>query len=434
MKRAIKFKLFSNIIALLMVNCMCLGQTDKYSDYTISLSINPQSGNAYVKGQLKYVKKDSSDNDFSFYIDSNMVFDKLSVNGLECLPYKSVKSDNRYMPLARKIVIKKKYFTKVEDVIEFSYSGKFGIIESMSANVVGKEWTEIGLYLPWFPYSPDDAALFNYRIEIVNQEGYQIFGIGNISVNKRKTVISSIYPTNDIPIFLSNNIKLSTFSNNGDIINIFHKPENLDYFLQLSSHILQVTDILQNIPTRQKKFEITIIESQRDSGGGYARLGGIILAGLDPNDYEKGIIATKMYLAHEFAHLWWYKAKSTEWEDWLNESFAEMSALLAIRKTEGEEMFDYILEKKINKSKLSPVIWGFDRNGSNYEVAYKILYNKGVCFLVDLEKKIGRESFAKLFSYLSELKLNSTNQLLESITQYSGKDVADWFERKLKNE
>jgi hypothetical protein len=45
-------------------------------------------------------------------------------------------------------------------------------------------------------------------------------------------------------------------------------------------------------------------------------------------------------LTHEVAHFWWSGAPSVTWENWLNEAFAEYSALMYVRKFEGVEAFD----------------------------------------------------------------------------------------------
>lgn len=432
MKKTSLFLILSVLVIFSSGEIFCKVKSEKYSDYSINLSIDPESRDIIVDGILIYRSKNALSSDLSIYIDSNMVFDKLLVNGIDFRSIITEKSDNRFLPIARKIIIKNRFLKRNDNLIEFSYKGKLMPMEAMSANIVSKEWTEIGLYYPWFLFSPDFIKLFTYNISVKNLSGYSIFGLGNVTVNKWTTNISSFTPTNDMPICMSEKSKLTIFNRDNVYINFYHNPINYELLPKFSSDILQMAHNLQNVLSRRKNFEITIIESLRENGGGYARVGGVVLGELKPNEYDDNRVAMKKYIAHELAHLWWYRANTSEWEDWLNESFAEMSSLMAIRQTEGEEVFASILEKKRNNSLKTPPLWGFDRNGCDYETAHKILYSKGVCFLIDLEEKLGRESFAKLFSSLSDTKLTSTGQLLDYLSRTCGEDIANWFEHKLK--
>ncbi len=87
------------------------------------------------------------------------------------------------------------------------------------------------------------------------------------------------------------------------------------------------------------------------------------------------------YLAHEAAHFWWTLAPADTWEDWLNESFAEYSALLLIRDRFGEEEFRTRMDRKRESAEGTPPIWGFDRGDTSTEEksmqVQAVLYNAG---------------------------------------------------------
>jgi hypothetical protein len=57
--------------------------------------------------------------------------------------------------------------------------------------------------------------------------------------------------------------------------------------------------------------DISIIQSPREKGGGYARRGLIVLGGLNDRQYVDLREAYGRYLGHEIAHLWWWKAETS---------------------------------------------------------------------------------------------------------------------------
>lgn len=433
-----RFLIFCRVILLFAflfsnTRVTCKSDRDNISEYNISLQINPVSGDITVNGWFRYMNPQNNSEKISIYLDSNMVFSKFLVNGSNLSLYNIEKSDIRYMPVARKINIDKKDLNSDENIFEFSYSGKLGKLDSLYANVVSERWSEIGLYYPWFPYCPEGKVPFIFNVSVKNIPGYDVFGLGRVEKKSDYTLISSLCPTNDIPICISEKVEHSVFKDDFTKINIFHNTDSSGFINRLSSGVLDVSRALQNLMHKKDSLEITIIESQRALGGGYARQGGIVLGGLSSDESEKSALNLKWYIAHEMAHLWWYRANTSTWEDWLNESFAEMSAALVIRDIMGEEFYKRVMIKKGELSQSTPPIWDFDRNGSIYNIAYKVLYNKGVYMLYQLEERIGGDAFLKLFSYLSGLQITSTVQLLEVIRVECGAESAEWFESMLKS-
>lgn len=431
---AISFLRLPVLIFFIFTSSLLPGKTQKneFSEYRISLNIDNLTGNICVNGELILIRNCGDTGGISLYLDSNMVFSKFNINGLEKETKISEVSDIRFMPAARKIIIGKHEISQGLNRIEFKYYGKLKSPESIYANTISSSWTEIGLYLPWFPYLPEVKKLFNYRVSVLNIPGYEIFGLGKVIKEGDSTIITSTSPTNDIPICVSDKIQHSEYSDESTKLHIFHRPDNNEFAERLAAEVLIISNILQNKLHPKDNFEITLIESQRELGGGYARQGGIVLGGLSNDESEVTQINLKWYISHELAHLWWYNANTTSWEDWLNESFAEMSAAMVIRETEGDEVFKKVMAKKIAISKHTPPIFGFDRNGSKYEVAYKVLYNKGVCLLYELEELVGKDKFSKLFSSFSNFKVKTTEKFIEELSRSCGKDVADWFFNNLK--
>ncbi len=49
----------------------------------------------------------------------------------------------------------------------------------------------------------------------------------------------------------------------------------------------------------------------------------ISLAGLADDTYMERHEVYIRYLAHEAGHVWWHMSQKDNWEDWMNEGFAE---------------------------------------------------------------------------------------------------------------
>jgi aminopeptidase N len=171
-----------------------------------------------------------------------------------------------------------------------------------------------------------------------------------------------------------------------------------------------------------------IIITPREKGGGYARRGIIILSKINDEDFLNSKNRYIQYFAHELSHFWWTNAPTDSWEDWLNESFAEYSALLSLRDLVGESEFNGMIQKKSTNFNELPPVRGIDRDD---EKAYDVLYNKGCYILYTLEKDIGTEKFMELIREVYLNKISCTEDLINLITKKFGTEVAQRFNSQL---
>jgi aminopeptidase N len=159
-------------------------------------------------------------------------------------------------------------------------------------------------------------------------------------------------------------------------------------------------------------------------GGGYARKGFIVLPPEEKPDEE-----SFRYIAHEIAHLWWMHAPSASWEDWLNESFAEYSALMALRERFDDKTFREFLGRKGERIKDLPPILGLRRED---EKAFDVLYNKGPLILSKLESRVGKQSFIRILREWSARKVRLTSEFMSVLGCVSSPKNRKWFEELLE--
>lgn len=404
-----------------------------YPHYDIHLSIDPQTHEIKVNGSLELNPGHISDDTLTFYLDRGMDVNSFTLNGKDIAIIDTSRSDNRFMPMARKIFIDISTLSQYDKIstIAFSYYGKVSELPELYPNRIGTQWTEMGLYYPWFPFSIQQMRSFTYNLAVEAPAQYEILGLGSLEKKDGYTEISNSTPTSDIVVCLSPDVKVNSSEIGENKIKIFY--HNFDSIM--TQDIAESITMMMGQYTEwfgKKSNDISLIESRRETGGGYARTGGVVLSGLDREKFYEDMIRYEKYFAHEFAHLWWYRADVNTWEDWINESFAEYSALMIIRKKHGQEVFDNIIERKGDAMKDTPSIWGFDRMGEDNGLVHQVLYNKGPVLLYELEESIGHEAFVKFCSNLISSNINSTLELLKILEATNGKDVSESFEKNLK--
>jgi aminopeptidase N len=117
------------------------------------------------------------------------------------------------------------------------------------------------------------------------------------------------------------------------------------------------------------------------------------------------------------------------WQDWLNESFAEYSAVLLMRDWHGRAVSGGILARYEREAQEAKPIWGFDRNDRS---AQATLYRKGPVLLSRLESRMGEPAFRRLLAALVTRKVRTTEDFLATLQELTSADVRQSFEQELK--
>jgi len=418
----------------------CAGHNNKkdqakriYPHYDMALSVDPQTQEIKVNGSLELNLSHISEDTLTFYLDRGMQVTSFTFNGQDLAAIDTSQSDNIFMPMARTIFLDISSLSQKDkpSTIAFSYHGKLSELPEMYANRIGAQWTEMGLYYPWFPFSTDQLRLFTFDLLVEAPAQYEVFGLGSLEKTNGITRISSSMPTSDIVVCLSEEVTVHTSAIGKHQIQIFYQSFDFAMAQDISASIAMMME-QYNVWFGSKNTDISLIESQRKVGGGYARTAGVVLSDLDQDKYYANTIQYERYFAHEFAHLWWFKADVNTWEDWINESFAEYSALMLIRRKHGQEVFDGIIERMQETIKDTPPIWGFDRMGEGFRLVQQVLYNKGPVLLYELEQIIGQEAFVKFCNELITNNISTTSELLKLLETTQGKDISESFEKELK--
>jgi len=413
------------------------GSTVGTSTYKIDLKLDPAEQFLDVQCSLMMISPADSLMSLEFCLHrqfnvhdvtgnnlSSYVFDTSEVYPLPYVPEGRVLTLNLSEPL----------YKGQQTAFEFRYSGYITAWPQWLANVVTEDWVELGLYLPWFPYNHEYGD-FTFAVEVDCDTAYRIRSFGSPVRSGNKRGFQWPYPVNDIVLVASRDLKTESIQQEGRVVKVHYVTVGDSTAHRLANDLSRILNTYESWFGSSQLPEVTLIQSAREKGGGYARPGLIVLGGLEDQAYADKHEGWFRYISHEAGHLWWHGAPVDNWEDWLNESFAEYSALLAVREVFGEQSFQRRLDTMRKKISGTRPIWGINREGSSVDESREIeiaLYSKGPVLLNELSEKIGNTHFLALCREMVCRDVASTRQMLALLEEHEGKEISVWFEEMLK--
>jgi hypothetical protein len=246
------------------------------------------------------------------------------------------------------------------------------------------------------------------------------------------------HPTNDIVVAVGKDLSSRLFESDSSQVIINTTTLGKATADHLGEELLWVLDRFSGWFGRIRPNQLTVIESPRKLGAGYSRRGMIVLAGMNERDFLDQREAYLRYLGHEAAHTWWWEAANDTWEDWLNESFAEYSGLLALRERFGSETFKQFLRKKSDRLNGIQPMWEFSRRDTStpekQSQVERLLYDQGPLLLHALAQRIGSQRFLELCRARLWSGVTTTAHLLDLIEELEDEETRRWFEARLKGD
>lgn len=409
--------------------------------YDLALDLDPRTGEIAVRGSAAYHSPLPRLERARFYLHRQ--FEIQRVEGARVLGYQFEELNGPGLPFSPQAATLDVYFDPPLDrdetaLINFEYSGIISQWSPESANRIVPDWAELGLYLPWFPfqYSGEPAGL-TFTLKVRVPDGYQVASLGPSSYENGVWFFNWPHATTDIVVVASPDLKTRALVSAPNQVFLHTVSFSDEAAARLGEDMLWTLERFSGWfgPTRPADF--TLIESPRALGGGYARRGLVVLAALNERDYAGQRQAYLRYLAHEAAHAWWWEAPTASWEDWLNESFAEYSALLAVRERFGDEAYQRFIERKRERGGDSLPLWGFERADistlEKQAMVERVLYDEGALLLHDLAERIGQARFLAFCRARLWSGVERTEHLLDLLEEVEDADTRRWMEIRLRN-
>ena len=407
--------LFSLIIAPLVLR----GQ--EAHSYHMDVHVNMETRSLYIDG---YVDVDFQNKDsLNFILWKFSTIERIEIGDVPCVFRfdTMAASPSFFTPKGKNLTIKRPVEIEGSNQrIHFIYTSDMSELGISWEGAFTDEWIELAVYSGWYPIH---GGNYSAELKVYIDDEYKVTGSGTVSEKNGFWEINKSWKSFDIVLMASKDLKSKVYKENDTRIQI-------DYTnLSDAGSDSTVNDCKFAFRLFEENFGIKndanlkIVMGPARKGGGYSRKHFITMPA---NDYSLNLSYGN---AHEIAHFWWSNAPVNTWEDWLNEAFAEYSALVFMRERFGVNEFSRFINEYKEQTIDTPPVWGVDRQSQE---AYYVLYMKGSLILSDLEQKLGTEQFLSLLNMISDKSINSTDDLLKLISLKVSEDVSKWLENELK--
>lgn len=191
---------------------------------------------------------------------------------------------------------------------------------------------------------------------------------------------------------------------------LYHDPKRIQMMADICNNILKT---YENLFSPTKFSNLYLILNPRFENGAYA-VNNIVslvdnIEGLDQKTF--------MHIAHEISHLWWKNGMLNNHDNWLNETFAQYSALLLVRDKYGIHAYQNIVDKFQIDTKDLPSLSSINDNTSR-DIWFPIIYNKGPYLFTKLEEKIGYKNMITILRETYLKKISTTEEFLNLCPEF----------------
>lgn len=293
--------------------------------------------------------------------------------------------------------------------------------------------------IDWIEISPNTLGIlprhislgkkYTYDIHLAINGNYKLYSPGNLEKTPNGWRITLLIPSTGFYSVLSKQFKIEQFEHDGKIIeiasvNVADTVKQLA--LQTINHCLNYFNHTFGKNNPKKKVQVVLRpyaywDAQYAAGDHY-----FVTFQEEPEEYVRNARKHFSNIAHEISHFWWHFADVGGSDNWLNESLAEYSCLMAFRSFYGEQAFKKMIRKYEKTSKKLPPVSDAGLIHSN-----DVLYKKGPCLLFHLEKKMGREKFEILLTEIACRQVSNTYQFLKILAEQTNDRTAAYFKKQL---
>ena len=395
------------------------------NSYDILIEILPENQSIQVQANIKISIDPENSNSLVFYLHKEFSIKEINSDENISYDFKTEESSPYFwMPDARPLLIKLENNKEENINFQIVYQGLIKDLKWKTTNMITESWIELGNYSAWFPYNPDYGE-FKSSVNLEIDSSYIVTGMGQIQKIGNAWEIEQSKPASDIVIIASKDLKSFYNEENSKSIRLDYVNFNEQNANETIQDAKFIVELYKNWFKTSQEVQFTIVVVPPfPNRGSYHRKN--FMALLQP---EPGVNISFHLIAHEIAHEWWNGASTDNYEDWLNESFAEYSCLMAIREKFGFDCFDEWIQYKEFSSRESPPIL---QPNTNARIHTSTLYEKGPLILHKLEKRIGRIKFLEFLSELFKQNIKSTYDLLNLLEYITSKEIRTYFENELR--
>jgi hypothetical protein len=405
MNKAKIFHLFLIVFALNSVDTNA--QTINAEHYEMNIIVDVLNKSINAKTTITLLSQDNQADTLNLLLHKNSKIKKLKLKGKNCkyLFAISDKQADRYMPESRDLAIIPNEKLNGKFTIEIDYSIALTELKHNTSSFTN-EWIALASYSSWYPVN-FDWGKFTYSLTVSIPKPFMVSGAGEISHQNGKWKLIQSSQTSDIVLVASNVLQTKKFKDNDANITMNYIGFTDAVADSIIASTIQAYNLYKTIYGEVGKANLTIAATPFKGGNAFARKDFIYMQTKGENSFD-----INKTISHEVAHFWWNKASAENWEDWLNEGFAEFGTLLFIQKFVSDSAYLNEVKEYKEMSKGVAPIWEMNRSDNN---ASMILYRKAPVALANFRNTIGDEAFFNLLKSIHQNKVTNTADLLSLI-------------------
>jgi hypothetical protein len=289
-------------------------------------------------------------------------------------------------------------------------------------NTISEDVIELNVDSFWFPIDAAFSRMIATDLTVHVPGAWKGISTGTVTSDADGIKIRNTSPRIDIAFTLAEDPRVET-TEHYEIFDLRPDGKGLQELKKTADACYTElnTSYGAHNPLQRGKFVIT---TRNESG--YARTNYIVLTDIGDTTPER----LTQFICHEFAHYWSQGADFGTVENWLNEAFAEYTALEAVRNILGEDAYSLQIgrfEKQIADQTLPP-IW---REGDTARGPYLVQYRKAPLLITRFAQDIGREKVLAIIRAFWRQHIRTTPKLLEIIETEAGLEARQTFTRYL---
>lgn len=419
------FRLFFVLLlpGLILTACEKQGTTDTRADYHYKgvMTVTPDTGHIALAWDISLA--DSTVDTVTFLLRPTL--GNIVVSGKDVLDFRAGPSE-QFDGLTGIEVMLAPAQEGAPRTIHMTYDGVL-LPEPMPnrINSISTDRIELNVDSFWYPFdariTPDKTSDMLVR----GVPGWQGVAPGRAEQTEQGLRIINGRPSNDIAFTLARRFKVTEGAGFA-IHDTRSEPEGVEALGHAAAYCI---DFLNDAAGRNPSLPpVRLVVNDRE-GSGYSRGNYIALTDVSDSEPERLL----QFICHELAHFWSSRGKFDTVDNWLNESFADYLANMALRDRFGEQAFAARMARyaeQIEGEDLPPV-WV---PGATARGPYLVNYRKGPLALMRLEEYLGRDVFAEfIYRYLSE-NIGTTPVLLNMLEDVAGADARKEFTAVLAEE
>lgn len=376
----------------------------------ININLKFNDDELYVTAIINF--EENKYNNCTFKLNNSFVIESIKCNGKETSWIKEREYRPTFQEVCQEIAITEDEIIKELEIV---YHGKV----NSWCNIIEQNKKALSYYSAWYP----SGDYFGYMDAIVYISGLEDHIIIKGEFNEESGIWSYGKPNLDkCNIIALKKGEYDVISN--EYLNIYCLNEeevNCASFIKHSfKDILDYYTTTLYGPRDIEKFDIVSLSLNPEKhSGAYFRNNLIVCAQLI---FDKDDI-THLF-AHELGHKWATGADTNTWEDWLNETFAEWSALLYLEE-KNKEQFDLWIERGFSILQGLPPIKSIDGSRPNG------VHVKGTMLLYEIYEKYGKEPIIDITRLFYKLPAKNTKNFLAEVKENIGSDIADYIRKGL---